>query len=138
MEEKITGSVKKHFKPEFLNRLDNLVIFKTIDKAALRQVIEIELGKLKKRLAGKKIILSMDEDAKNFLVEKGYQPEMGARPIRRVVEQYIEDPLAEKLLREPGEDRKIAIALDKDQIIFREDARPDAEKPAKKQAQLKS
>lgn len=137
MEEKITGSVKKHFKPEFLNRLDNLVIFKTIDKAALRQVIEIELGKLKKRLASKKIILSMEEEAKNFLVEKGYQPEMGARPIRRVVEQFIEDPLAEKLLREPGDDRKIAIVLDKDQIVFREDARPDAEKPAKKQAQLK-
>src|SRR3990167_1416849 len=83
MQEKIEGSVKKHFKPEFLNRLDGLVIFKTLDKAALRQVIELEVKKLKERLNKKKIDISLDDAAKDLLVEKGYLPEMGARPLRR-------------------------------------------------------
>ena len=65
------------------------------------QVVDLEIQKVKDRLARKHILLTLDQKAKDFLVEKGYQPEMGARPIRRVIETYLEDPLAEKLLQNP-------------------------------------
>ncbi len=120
MEEKILGAVKKHFKPELLNRIDGIVIFKTLDKESLKTVIDLELGKLQNRLADKKIVLELDPKAKEFLVEKGYQPEMGARPIRRTIEQFIEDPLAEKLLKEPGQDKVFIISIENEKIVFKE------------------
>lgn len=131
MEEKISGAVKKHFKPEFINRLDGLVIFKTLDKEALKQVVTLEFGKLKVRLAEKKVFLEMDEKARDFLVEKGYQPEMGARPVRRVVEQFVEDPLAEKLLREPGGDRKFLVTVANNALVFEEKKLSEKEKGSK-------
>jgi ATP-dependent Clp protease ATP-binding subunit ClpC len=127
MREKIEGSVKKHFKPEFINRLDGLVIFHTLDKAALRKVINLEFNKLKKRLAKKKIEVSMDDAASEFLVEKGYLPEMGARPLRRMIEQYLEDPLSEKLLQNPNVEKKYLISL-KDGAIAFIDQNPEASK----------
>lgn len=127
MQEKIEGSVKKHFKPEFINRLDGLVIFRTLDKPSLREVIDLEFGKLKTRLAKKKITLSLDDAARAFLVEKGYQPEMGARPLRRVIEQYLEDPLAEKLLHHPDEEKQYLVTAKDGKISFI-DQDPKAEK----------
>jgi ATP-dependent Clp protease ATP-binding subunit ClpC len=118
MQEKIEGSVKKHFKPEFINRLDGLVIFKTLDKATLRQVVDLEFNKLKNRLARKKIEVSLDDAARDYLVEKGYLPEMGARPLRRVIEQYLEDPLAEKLLQHPNLEKKYLISAKEGKILF--------------------
>jgi ATP-dependent Clp protease ATP-binding subunit ClpC len=118
MQEKIEGSVKKHFKPEFLNRLDGLVIFRTLDKTALRQVVDLEFKKLKDRLAKKKIEVSIDDAARDYLVEKGYLPEMGARPLRRVIEQYLEDPLAEKLLHYPNGDKKYLVTVKDGQLAF--------------------
>jgi len=120
MQEKIQGAVKKHFKPEFLNRLDNLIIFKTLDKSILKIVIELEFKKLQTRLMKKDINLSIDEKAKDFLVEKGYQPEMGARPLRRTIEQYLEDPLAEKLLMNPDKKVDYIISAKKEEITFLE------------------
>ena len=79
---------QKAFKPEFINRLDGLVIFKPLDHANLLQVIELEIKKVQGRLARKGIHLTLDEKAKEHLVSKGFQPEMGARPLRRVIEQY--------------------------------------------------
>ena len=118
MQEKIEGSVKKHFKPEFINRLDGLVIFRTLSKEALRQVVDLEFKKLKDRLAKKKIEVSLDDAARDFLVEKGYMPEMGARPLRRVIEQYLEDPLAEKLLFQPNLEKKYVISVKDGAIQF--------------------
>jgi ATP-dependent Clp protease ATP-binding subunit ClpC len=111
MQEKIESSVKKYFKPEFLNRLDGLVIFRTLDKPSLRQVVDLEFNKLKDRLARKKIEITLSEDARSFLVEKGYLPEMGARPLRRLIEQYIEDPLAEKLLQQPHTEQRYLVTV---------------------------
>src|ERR1700722_16783743 len=102
IQEKIESAMKKHLKPEFLNRLDGIIIFRPLDRPHLFQVIDLEVKKVKTRLARKKIGISLDEKAKDFLVSKGFQPEMGARPLRRVIEQYLEDPLAEKLLLNPG------------------------------------
>lgn len=118
MQEKIEGAVKKHFKPEFINRLDGLVIFHTLDKASLAQVIDLEFKKLQSRLTKKGIHVTLDDAARTFLVDKGYLPEMGARPLRRVIEQYLEDPLAEKLLQHPNEERKYQITVKDAQIAF--------------------
>ncbi len=138
IKEKITAAVKKHFKPEFLNRLDGLVVFKTLLKEALIQVVDLEFSKLKDRLLRKKIYLELDQKAKEFLVNKGYQPEMGARPVRRVLEQYIEDPLAEKLLAEPVEKCKFIITIENDKAEFIDTELTDEEKKEKAFAQLGS
>ena len=127
MQEKIEGAVKKHFKPEFINRLDGLVIFKTLDKAALRQVVDLEIKKLQTRLARKKTRLDLDTTAIDFLVEKGFMPEMGARPLRRVVEQFIEDPLAEKMLQNPSDNRVFKISVKDNALSFTEEASPPVE-----------
>lgn len=118
MQEKIDSSVKKAFKPEFLNRLDGVVIFKPLDKAHLLQVIDLEVSKVKKRLERKQIKISLDQKAKDFLVSKGFQPEMGARPLRRVIEQYLEDPLAERLLLHPDKGGDLSVTSENDKLVF--------------------
>ncbi len=118
MQEKIDGAIKKHFKPEFINRLDGIVIFRPLDKAHLMQVIELEVKKVRKRLENKKIQIDLDDKAKELLVNKGFQPEMGARPLRRVIEQFLEDPLAEKLLAQPGKPARYQISADGEKLIF--------------------
>lgn len=125
MQGKIEGAVKKHFKPEFINRLDGLVIFRTLDKVALRSVVDLEFNKLKGRLEKKGIFVTIDDPARDLLVEKGYLPEMGARPLRRVIEQFLEDPLSEKLLQHPNKEKKYLISAKESQIIFI-DQEPDA------------
>ena len=129
MQDKIEGSVKKHFKPEFINRLDGLVIFRTLDKTALKKVVDLEFSKLKNRLTKKNIDVTIDDSARDFLVEKGYLPEMGARPLRRVIEQFLEDPLAEKLLQNPNTAKKYLISTKDGQILFiDQDSEPDPKK----------
>ena len=118
MQEKIDSSVKKTFKPEFINRLDGIIIFKPLDRPHLFQVIELEVKKVQGRLARKNISLILDEKAKEFLVSKGFQPEMGARPLRRVIEQYLEDELAEKLLLNPGKGGHWLISAQDDKLVF--------------------
>ena len=120
LQEEIEKSVKKSFKPEFINRLDGIVIFKPLDRSHLFAVIDLEIKKVKARLARKQIGLSLDEKAKEFLVGKGFQPEMGARPLRRVIEQYLEDPLAEKLLLNPGKGGNWAVSVENDKLVFTE------------------
>jgi ATP-dependent Clp protease ATP-binding subunit ClpC len=114
----IESAVKKHFKPEFINRLDGLVIFRTLDKLALRRVVDLEFNKLKNRLEKKKIHVHLDDAARDALVEKGYAPEMGARPLRRVIEQFLEDPLSEKLLQHPNLEKKYLISAKNGEIVF--------------------
>ncbi len=109
MESKIDKAMKKHFKPEFLNRLDSTVIFRALNRESLAKVIDLEVSKLQKRLAKKKIRIDLDEKAKNYIIEKGYIPEMGARPLRRTVEQLLEDPLSERLLLDPDTPRSYLV-----------------------------
>ncbi len=118
IKEKIESAVKKHFKPEFLNRLNDVVIFHPLDKEHLLQVIELEVKKLQNRLKVRDVYITLDDAAKNFLVEKGFQPEMGARPLRRTIEQYLEDPLAEKLLAHPDEGRRCLVVVENDHLAF--------------------
>lgn len=118
MREKIEGAMKKQFKPEFLNRLSDFVIFRALDQDALRRIVEIEMRKLSERLKKKEITLQLSSTAKEFLVQKGYQPEMGARPLRRAIEQYIEDPLSEKILQHPDESWDCAVDAVNDALTF--------------------
>ncbi len=127
MQEKIDASVKKTFKPEFINRLDGIIIFKPLDRNHLFQVIDLEVKKVKTRLARKQIHISLNDKAKEFLVSKGFQPEMGARPLRRVIEQFLEDPLAEKLLLNPGKGGSWQISADSDKLVFSEEENPPEE-----------
>jgi ATP-dependent Clp protease ATP-binding subunit ClpC len=118
IQQKVESAMKKHFKPEFINRLDSTVVFKPLDREALKLVLEIEIKKVSDRLAKREIYITLDESAKDYLVEKGYQPEMGARPIRRVIEQYLEDNLAERILAFPNEGRKCTVTAEGDSLIF--------------------
>ncbi|MBA3722687.1 MAG: ATP-dependent Clp protease ATP-binding subunit [Parachlamydiaceae bacterium] len=118
IKEKIEGEVKKKFKPEFLNRLNDVIIFQPLNKQNLMHVIELEIKKVQKRLERREVYLEIDEAAKRFLVDKGFQPEMGARPLRRTIEQYMEDPLAEKLLAHPTEGRRCQVTVENDQLVF--------------------
>jgi ATP-dependent Clp protease ATP-binding subunit ClpC len=128
LQDKILSSVKKHFKPEFINRLDGVIIFRSLDKASLTEVINLETKKLQKRLERKHIFIILDEKAKELLVTKGFEPEMGARPLRRTIEQFLEDPLAEKLLLDPNKPHSFLISAEGDKLVFIEQNPPHSSK----------
>jgi ATP-dependent Clp protease ATP-binding subunit ClpC len=98
IKDKITDETKKVFKPEFLNRLTEMVIFRPLGKDSMSQIVELELSKVADRLRDRKLKLEVSDEAKKFLIEIGYDEKLGARPLRRAVEKYIEDNLAEALL----------------------------------------
>jgi ATP-dependent Clp protease ATP-binding subunit ClpC len=122
MKEKILDEAKKAFRPEFLNRLDDLIVFRALNRPDLIAILNLELGKVLERIKSKGVTIELDEKAKEFLVEKGYDPQYGARPMRRAVEHYLEDPLAEEILRGhvlPGEPVLITLDPDaKDKLAF--------------------
>ncbi len=134
MEEKIKGAMKKHFKPEFLNRLDGTIIFKALDQKDLLQVVSLEVEKLQNRLQKRAISLELSDSVKEFLATRGYQPAMGARPVRRTIEQFLEDPLAEKVLTSPNKEHSYTVEVkDKsleliDAIIPTSTAKPKGKK----------
>ncbi len=99
MKEKIMEEAKKEYKPEFLNRLDDLVVFKMLEKDSLSSIVNLEIDKFLVRLREKEIELELEDSARDFLITEGYDPNFGARPMRRAVERHLEDPLAESLLR---------------------------------------
>ena len=99
MREKVLEEAKKIFKPEFLNRISDIVFFRPLSKDDLLKIVDLEVAKVAKRIADKKIQLEFTLEAKQLLIEKGYDEKYGARPLRRAVEQYLEDPLAEAVLR---------------------------------------
>ena len=96
--DKIMDEAKKSFKPEFLNRLTEIVIFRPLAKESMSSIVDLELEKVSNRLKDKKLKIEVSDEAKEFLIEKGYDEKLGARPLRRAVEKYLEDTLAEELL----------------------------------------
>jgi ATP-dependent Clp protease ATP-binding subunit ClpC len=122
MKEKILEEAKKQFKPEFLNRLDDVVVFHMLEKKALNVIVDLESKKLIERLQEKEITLKLDKASREFLMEKGYDPNYGARPMRRAVERYLEDPLAESLLRadiKEGDTVKVSRKKDAEELTFK-------------------
>jgi len=98
LKKQLLSETEKFFRPEFINRLDDVIVFQPLTKADLYKIIDIELAKIMKRLEAKGITMELDQGAKDFLIDKGYSPDFGARPLRRALGTYIEDPLAESLL----------------------------------------
>src|SRR4029453_13253908 len=99
MRDKILDETKRVFKPEFLNRLDEIIVFHSLGKPELLRIVDLEVNKVLTRIKAKEVHIELSQSAKEFLIEKGYDPKYGARPMRRAVERYLEDPLAEELLR---------------------------------------
>jgi ATP-dependent Clp protease ATP-binding subunit ClpC len=119
LKEKVLEEAKRIFKPEFLNRINDLVVFRPLNKEDLLKIVEIEAGKVVKRLAARKIQIEFSPEAKTLLIEKGYDEKYGARPLRRAVEHYLEDPLAEALLRgEVKEGEPILVVRKGDKLEF--------------------
>ena len=128
MKDKILEESKRYFKPEFLNRLDSLVVFHMLEKVDLNQIVDLEVAKLVKRLKDKDIALTLSDEARDLLAIKGFDPAYGARPMRRAVERFLEDPLAEALLRgdvKSGDSVNVVKKADSEELDF-VSTRPEA------------
>ncbi len=99
MKDVLKQAMEQNFRPEFLNRVDDIIVFRSLNKPDMRNIIDIELAKVSKRLKEKHLNLVLSEEAKDLLIDKGYSPEFGARPLRRAIEHFLEDPLSEALLK---------------------------------------
>ena len=128
MRELIMEEAKKTFRPEFMNRLDDMIVFRSLDKNDLGEILGLELRKVTERLKEKEIDLVLDKKAHDLLVEKGFDPEYGARPMRRAVERFLEDPLAEEILRGSlvGGD-PIKVSAKDDKLTFKQKASTETE-----------
>ena len=123
MRDKILDESKRVFRPEFLNRLDDVIVFRAFTKPDLIQILSLEVAKVIDRLRKKNLKLELDDKAKDLLVDKGYDPQYGARPMRRAVERFFEDPLAEEILKGAiHEGEMIHVTADKDKLVFNQTA----------------
>jgi ATP-dependent Clp protease ATP-binding subunit ClpC len=122
IKQQVMSAVKKAFKPEFINRLDDVIVFHPLTKNQLKNIISIQLSDLKSRLEERNLTLSVKESAIDFLLEKGYDSVFGARPLKRAIQRYIEDPLSEELLKgkyEEGDKILVTHKKSKDNLSFR-------------------
>lgn len=99
MKERLKVSIERYFRPEFLNRLDDVIVFHALNRDNLKQIVDIELSKVRSRLRDRGLELILTEEAKEFIIDKGFNPDYGARPLRRAIENMVEDPLSESILR---------------------------------------
>jgi ATP-dependent Clp protease ATP-binding subunit ClpB len=119
MEDKVMAELKKHFRPEFLNRVDDVIIFQSLDESEIERIVDIQLEKLKKRLGQQQLTLEVDSAAKKLLAAEGYDPQFGARPLKRAIQEHILNPLSMRLLEgefKPGD--KIKVTTKDDELVF--------------------
>lgn len=122
LKDKMIEAAKQMYKPELLNRMDEMIVFRQLTRDDVAKILDVELVKVRGRLASKRLTLRMTEAANEFLINKGYDPEYGARPLRRSIERYLEDPLAEELLRGKfGEDQIIEVSVEEDHLHFEQE-----------------
>jgi ATP-dependent Clp protease ATP-binding subunit ClpC len=121
MREQLTRAVEKHFRPEFLNRINDIAVFKNLTKDDLKKIIEIELESMRSRLGNYNVTLSITKEAMDFLIDKSYKPHFGARPLHRSIERLIEDPLSEEILKGKFKDKNsIKVKLREGKLVFEE------------------
>ncbi|HDY69008.1 MAG: ATP-dependent Clp protease ATP-binding subunit [Candidatus Scalindua sediminis] len=121
MREQLTQAVEKHFRPEFLNRINDIAVFKNLTKEDLKKIIEIELENIRSRLGNYNVTLSITKEAMDFLIDKSYKPHFGARPLHRTIERLIEDPLSEEILKGKFKDKNsIKVKLREGKLVFEE------------------
>lgn len=133
MKEKLMDQLRKTFKPEFLNRVDDIIVFHQLSKDDLLQILDLEMKEVLERLESRDIKLELTDPARAFLVSRNYDPRMGARPLRRTLEHYLEDTLAEEILKntiKPGSRIKVGVRQGK--LIFRLEKKGRAAPPSKK------
>jgi ATP-dependent Clp protease ATP-binding subunit ClpC len=128
MRGRILDEAKKFFRPEFLNRLDDIIVFRTLGRPELNTILELEVAKVLERLRRRNVVVVLDDKARELLIEKGFDPQYGARPMRRAVERYLEDPLAEEILRGTLIDGEpVTATAEGEKILFRQKKDPAAE-----------
>ena len=133
MKERITEAARQHFRPEFINRFDELIVFRMLERADLEKIVRLEARKLIDRLAHKQIDLKLSPEVVSMLVDKGYDPQYGARPMRRAIERLLEDPIAEAILRgdlSAGHHSRAIRPEGSDEIAFCDDTPAESAPPA--------
>ncbi len=119
MKDKLLEEVKRTFKPEFLNRIDDIIVFRKLAKEDLQRIIDIEIGYVAQRLAEQNIIIEVSPEAKDLLIEKGFDPVFGARPLKRTIQRFLEDPLASEIISKKFKDGSVVkISRKNDELIF--------------------
>jgi ATP-dependent Clp protease ATP-binding subunit ClpB len=117
--EQVMGMVRAHFRPEFLNRVDEIILFHRLQKSEMGRIVEIQFGRLRKLLEDRKIVLTLDAAARDWLAEKGWDPAYGARPLKRVIQRHVQDPLAEMILAGDVKDGdRVAISVKGNVLTF--------------------
>jgi len=118
--EQVMDVVRGHFRPEFLNRIDEIILFHRLKREEMGAIVDIQLKRLVALLSERKIIIDLDEDARNWLANKGYDPVYGARPLKRVIQKYVQDPLAEQILSgEVPDGSTVKVTNGSDRLLFR-------------------
>ena len=125
MKTQLHQEVEKHFRPEFLNRVDDVIVFRGLTRDDLKLIIDIEMKGVLTRIKDKEVTLTLSEEASAFLIEKGFNPDFGARPLRRAIERYVEDPLSESLLRGEYKSGQRLLAKKKDDKLVFEVSEPE-------------
>ena len=121
IKDKVMSEVKRFFRPEFLNRVDEVIVFHPLDKVQMEAIVEIQLSEMSERLKAKRLTLNLTQPAKELLVQEGFDPQFGARPIKRALRRLVEDPLAEELLRNQfKEGSTVLVDRDGDRLAFKE------------------
>jgi ATP-dependent Clp protease ATP-binding subunit ClpC len=117
---KVLGAMKQLFNPEFINRIDETIVFKALDRADIEQIVEIMLARVNSRLVNKHITITLTPEGKEFLVDKGYDSEYGARPMRRAIQRYLEDPLSQLIIEGSVPEGEVTVDFDpkKDELVF--------------------
>jgi len=126
--EPVMAMVRAHFRPEFLNRVDEIILFHRLQKSEMGRIVEIQFGRLQRLLEDRKIVLTLDAAARDWLAEKGWDPAYGARPLKRVIQRYVQDPLAEMILDGSIKDGdRVAMSVEGNVLTFNGKALQTAE-----------
>ncbi|MDD5167142.1 MAG: AAA family ATPase, partial [Candidatus Omnitrophica bacterium] len=119
MKDKLLDEVKRTFKPEFLNRVDDIIVFRSLLREDLQRIVEIEIGYVTGRLKEQGISLEISQEAKDFLIEKGFDPVFGARPLKRTIQRFLEDPLASEIISKKfKQDSQVKVTRKNEELIF--------------------
>jgi ATP-dependent Clp protease ATP-binding subunit ClpB len=120
MEKEVMAIMESHFRPEFLNRVDEVIIFKSLSQDVILEIVDIQIDELRERLSEKKIDVELSQEAKKLLAERGYDPVYGARPLKRTIQKDIQNPLAQKILEgEYKEGDKVQIGVNTNkELVF--------------------
>ena len=129
IKERVKDEIDRTFAPEFLNRLDEIIVFHPLSRTQIAQIVHILFRQVEKRLGEENLSIHLTDDAVTFLVDHGYDSKFGARPLKRSIQRYIEDPLSEKILMAeftPGDEIEVLVADDAESLHFQATSRTSA------------